>query len=186
MSLEEKIAALTVALDKNTAALLGQASKAADKAPAAASAAKPATAPKADAKKADAKKADAKKEISDDVLREKFGTYMAAPESKEDKEARKNDCRAIYDHFGVSRATEIKQENRAEALAAIELLSNGDRPAFMASDEDDGAAEDGELLLSLRGRRSPSEAPQSPRRPSRRRKRPADQRPPPDRQGIFG
>lgn len=76
-------------------------------------------------------------------IRSAFGSYLSV-EARDEREARKANVKAILDHFGVNKATELPEENRAEAIGYINAFANGETPNFMA---DDGEGEDGEDAL---------------------------------------
>lgn len=130
MSLEDKIDALTKAVEANTAALtkIGAAAK-----PAAASGGgKPAAAkPAASAKP---------KAPTIDDLRTKFGAYLSVKDADE-RETRKGHVQAINDYFGVAKVTELDAANYAEALAYLAQYEKGETPEFAGADE---GGEDGE------------------------------------------
>jgi hypothetical protein len=141
MSLEAAIEKLTAAVEANTAALkAGGGGKAS-----AASAADKAI--EAEAKRATGAKAAAKpasKKVTLDTIKERFGSYLGV-EDKAERKTRIGHVQAIVDHFGVSKASELEEENWAEALAFLKQYEDGEEPDFGGDDDgdDDG---DGALV----------------------------------------
>lgn len=141
MTLEVQLDALTKALDKNTTALEAILSKA----PAGASAGKAADAGKADAPgqtKAPGGAATGKgggktKAATEDDLRNAFGSYLSVKD-KAEREVRKGNVKAILDHFGAAKATELAKENWADAIAYVAVFEKGETPNFMNEDAGDG------------------------------------------------
>ena len=138
MSLEAAIEKLTAAVEANTAALKAGGGKvtaatAADKAI------------EAEAKRAaGAKKPAAAKKVTLDTIKERFGGYLGI-EDKAERKQRIANVQAIVDHFGVSKASELEEENWAEALAFLKQYEDGEEPDFGGDDDgdDDG---DGALV----------------------------------------
>ena len=133
MAIEEAMAALTAALNKNTAALEsfksangggkasgGTADKAADKA--------------AGTKAAGGNK---KKGPTLEDIQEKFGAYMSVTDKAERAE-RKANCKKINDHFGVERATRLDASDYAAALEMLAKFEAGEDPFEDEGGEDDG------------------------------------------------
>jgi hypothetical protein len=127
MSLEQAIKDLTAAVEANTAALAGGASKPASK-PAGKAAEKPAG-------KAASKPA-AKKGPGPDVLAETFGLYLKTGSAAERKEAKAN-VKAIIDHFEVDRITNLDPEHYEEALALLEQFKDGEDPLGDGEEEEE-------------------------------------------------
>src|SRR5688500_2456439 len=128
MSLEDRLAALTAAVEENTATLKAglkmSNSGAAPKAAAAAASPKPTAAKPAAAKS---------KVPTNEELKESFSGYLAAKGPA--KEIAKTNVRAILAHYGVEKASEIPEENRAEALTFVEQFKRGETPNFMNEGE---------------------------------------------------
>lgn len=122
MSLEAAIEKLTAAVEANTAALKGGKASAADKA-IEAEAARAAGAKGSTAKKPTTKK------VTLDTIKERFGGYLGI-EDKAERKARIANVQAIVDHFGVSKASELEEENWAEALAFLKQYEDGEEPDF--------------------------------------------------------
>jgi len=76
-----------------------------------------------------------------DEVREAFGTYMGVDDAAE-RDARKVYVKKILEKFGVGKATEITEGNRAEAIALVKQLTAGEVPAEFADEaaeeEEDG------------------------------------------------
>ena len=140
MSLEERLAENTAALKANTAALLGKA------APAASASDKMINKAAADkVAKDETKAAPAKtKKITLDSIKEAFGGYLAVEDKKVRKE-RIGHVQAIVDHFGVSKASELEEDNWVEALGYLKQYQAGETPNFSA--EDGGDEGDGDDAL---------------------------------------
>ena len=139
MALEDRMEALTKALDRNSTALEAILAAGGSKAPAADKA--------ADTKAADPKppKPEKKPKVpTDDDIRSAFGAYLSVKD-KGERETRKDNVKAIVDHFGVGKATEIAAESRAEALAYLKQFEAGEKPNFMA--EENNGGEDGDSLV---------------------------------------
>jgi hypothetical protein len=139
MSLEKAIEALTVAVAHNSSLLekmmAGAASKAVAAATMTAAQAEAVTKPAAAAAKpAAAKAAKAPKAPTEEDLRNSFGGYLSVKD-KADREERKENVGKILAHFGVAKATEIAEENRAEAIKAVQTLEAGDTPDFFEAEE---------------------------------------------------
>lgn len=136
MSLEAAIEKLTAAVEANTAALKGGKTSAADKAI-------EAEAARAAGAKAAAKPAAAKaKKVTLDTIKERFGGYLGI-EDKAERKARIANVQAIVDHFSVSKASELEEENWAEALGYLKQFEDGETPDFM----DEGGGGDGDDAL---------------------------------------
>ena len=135
MPLEESLDALTTALNRNSD-ILERGLKKAGAAPAAAAPAKPGPKPAAGRKPA------AAKVPTEDDIRTAFGGYLAVKD-KTELSARKENVRAILNHFGVSYASEIPEESRGEALGYVTQLEAGETPDFM----NEPGEESGESLL---------------------------------------
>ena len=136
MSLEAAIEKLTAAVEANTAALKAGGGKvsagtAADKA--------------IEAKRAAGnKKPAAAKKVRLDTIKERFGGYLGI-EDKAERKARIGHVQTIVDHFGVSKASELEEENWAEALAFLKQYEDGETPDFGDGDGDDDG-DDGALV----------------------------------------
>ena len=135
MSLEEALAANTAAIKELTAAMKGGKVSAADKA----IEAEAARATGAKAKPAAAKA----KKVTLDTIKERFGGYLGI-EDKAERKARIANVQAIVDHFGVAKASELEEENWAEALAFLKQYEDGEEPDF--GDAGDGGDDDGALV----------------------------------------
>lgn len=142
MSLEDKIAALTAAVEANTkvqeavlAKLNGSpAGKAAAEKPAEKAAEKPADKPAKTTKP---------KVPSVDELRAVFGAYMGTKD-KDEREVRKGIVAKIVEHYGAERATEIAEDKRAAAMADLKTIEDGGKPEWMAEEtEEEGEGDDG-------------------------------------------
>lgn len=137
MSLEAAIEKLTAAVEANTAALKAGGGKvtagtAADKAI------------EAEAKRAaGAKKPAAAKKVTLDTIKERFGGYLGI-EDKAERKVRIGHVQTIVDHFGVGKASELEEENWAEALAFLKQYEDGETPDF--GDGDDDGDDDGALV----------------------------------------
>ncbi len=134
MSLEAAIEKLTAAVEANTAALKGGKVSAADKAIEAEAARA------AGAGKTTAAKKPAAKKVTLDTIKERFGGYLGI-EDKAERKARIANVQAIVDHFGAAKASELEEENWAEALAFLKQYEDGEEPDF------GGDAGDGEEAL---------------------------------------
>lgn len=136
MSLEEALAENTAAVKALTAALKGGKVTAGS----AADAAIEKEAARAAGAKAGGKPAAAKaKKVTLDTIKERFGGYLGI-EDKAERKARIANVQAIVDHFGVSKASELEEENWAEALGYLKQFEDGETPDFM----DEGGGEDGD------------------------------------------
>lgn len=136
MSLESALAALTVAVEANTAALNGikGAAKAATEAKT------PATTGGA---KADKPKSTKAKHATEEELRTAFGGYLSVKD-KEERAERATQVGKILAHFEVAKATEIPEEKRAEAIGYVNLLVAGESLPF--GEEEDEDDEEGSLI----------------------------------------
>ncbi len=157
MPLEDLIIAHTKALDRNSAALeaiLANKPAAAPQGAAAPGAGKSADAGKANAPgqtkapgtAATGKGAGKTKAASEDDLRNAFGAYLSVKD-KDEREARKANVKAILDHFGASKATELPKENWADAIAYIKQFEAGETPNFMNEDGGEGGGDEGDSLI---------------------------------------
>lgn len=126
MSLEDTMAELTAAIKEQTAFLKSM--KGGGGSPTEASVA---------AKAAAGKKSSGK--ITLDTIKEKFGTYLGVEDKAERKERIAN-VTAIVDHFGVKKASELEEENWAEALGYLKQFEAGETPDFMDEGGGDGEA----------------------------------------------
>lgn len=129
MSLEDKIEALTAAVEANTAALLG------GEAPAEKAPAKKAPA-KAPAKKAPAKKPAAKKGPTADDIAKQFGEYLKTGDEDE-REAAKANVKAIISHMETDRITNLDPEQYQDALDYLDAFKNGDDPFGDGEEEEE-------------------------------------------------
>jgi hypothetical protein len=120
MSLEDRIAELTAAVEANTAALLGG----------------DAPAKKAPAKKAPAKKTTTKKGPGVDEVAEKFGAYMNTGSAAAKKKA-KQVVKAITEHFEVERITKMDPDQFQEALDMLAQYEDDEDPLGVFDDEDE-------------------------------------------------
>ena len=134
MSLEEALVANTAAMKELTAALKGGKVSAGS----AADAAIEKEAARAAGAKAGTKPAGkpAAKKVTLDTIKERFGGYLGI-EDKAERKARIANVQAIVDHFGVSKASELEEENWAEALAFLKQYEDGEEPDF-GGDAGDG------------------------------------------------
>lgn len=114
MSLEDQIAKLTAAVEANTKALGGAATKPA--------AGKPAGKPAAGAKKPAAKKAT----TADDIA-EAFGSYLKTGD-KDERDAARANVKAIISAMDVARITELEADRFDEALGYLKQFENGEDP----------------------------------------------------------
>ncbi len=105
----------------------------------------------AETKKAEAKaeaekpkpKQDASKVASVENVRKAFGDYLGVAD-KAERAARGVNVKAILNEVGGTRATEVPEENRAQAIAWITDFAEGRTPNFMA--DNDGGGEAGSLI----------------------------------------
>lgn len=132
MSLEAAIDKLTAAVEANTAALTGGKVSSADKA-IAAEAARAAGAKTTTTKKPTTKK------VTLDTIKERFGGYLGV-EDKAERKQRIANVTAIVEHFGVAKASELEEENWAEALAFLKTYEDGEEPDFGGDDGGDDEA----------------------------------------------
>jgi hypothetical protein len=136
MSLETELAANTAALTAQTAAINAQTdflkSMAAKGGAATTGAAAAATGTKAATPKPSTPKA---KTIED--IRTAASAFLGVTDPDE-RTANKAKMKAMLDHFGVDRATNIPVENFAEALGYIEQFTKGETPDFMNEAEAGG------------------------------------------------
>lgn len=137
MSLEAAIEKLTAAVEANTAALKAGGGKAT-----AATAADKAI--EAEAKRATSTRKPAAKKVTLDTIKERFGGYLGIEDKAERKE-RIGHVQTIVDHFGVAKASELEEENWAEALAFLKQYEDGETPDFGDGGDDDGD-DDGALV----------------------------------------
>ncbi len=148
MALEDKMDALTKALDRNSSALEAILAKGPPKADAGTGAAAGATAGAAgttSTKAAGKGSTKAPKAPTEEDLRNAFGGYLSVKD-KAERETRKANVTAIIEHFGVSKATEIPQENWAEAIGYVKTFEKGETPNFM-NEEGAGDEGNGESLI---------------------------------------
>lgn len=132
MSLEQKIEALTAAVEANTAMLQGIA-----KAGAAAGTKPAATGTKpAGTKPATTKKTGPTQE----EVAERFGAYLKVSDKDERKERIAN-MGKINAHFGVAKITDAEPAQWKEALELLDKLEAGEDPF-----EDEGEGDDGSLI----------------------------------------
>ena len=139
---------LTAALEANTAiqekvlaALKGGAATGGTKASSAAKEDKPA----ADKPKASGGKAGGKKKTTVDDIAAAFGGYLGIKD-KDEREVRKANVKAIVDHFGVAKATELDPDNFDEALRYLQQYIDGETPDFDGGDGDEGGDDDEALI----------------------------------------
>lgn len=142
MSLEAAIDKLTAAMTRNSDILEAGLKRSQG---ATATAPKPGTAAAGKAAATAARKS-APKAPSEEDIRTSFGTYLATKD-KAVKEERKEHVRAILGHFGVNTASEIAEENRAEAIAAVDTLMKGELPDFMQGGDEAGEEDDNSGLI---------------------------------------
>lgn len=133
MALEDDVRALTEQIKRNNNILEAGLKRSGIAAPAAAVAA-PA--------KANARPGRRAAPPTEDKVREVVGAYLAVKDATE-KAVRKENVKAMLSHFGVSLASEIPEENRAEALKYIEQFEAGETPNFMA---ESGEVEEDDVL----------------------------------------
>lgn len=133
MAIEEAMAALTAALNKNTAALESFKKGVGGSASSGSTEAKTET--KAAGNKAAGSKA--KKGPTLEDIQEKFGAYMSVTDKAERSE-RKANCKKINDHFGVERATLLDPSDYAAALDMLAKFEAGEDPFEDEGGEDDG------------------------------------------------
>lgn len=134
MAIEEAMAALTAALNKNTAALESFKSANGGKASGGAAAADKTADKAAGTKAAGGNK---KKGPTLEDIQEKFGAYMSVTDKAERAE-RKANCKKINDHFGVERATLLDPSDYAAALEMLAKFEAGEDPFEDEGGEDDG------------------------------------------------
>lgn len=134
MSIDAKIDELIAALNANTAALKGGKVSTADKAI-------EAEAARAAGAKTTAAKKPTTKKVTLDTIKERFGGYLGI-EDKAERKARIANVQAIVDHFGVAKASELEEENWAEALAFLKQYEEGEEPDF-----GDGSGDGDEALV---------------------------------------
>ena len=139
MSLEEAIRENTEAVKALTAAMKGGAKASAADAAIEKEAARATGAKASGGKPAPSSK---KKAVTLDTIKERFGGYLGV-EDKAERKARIANVQAIVDHFGVSKASELEEENWAEALAFLAQYEAGEEPDFGG---DEGGDDDGALV----------------------------------------
>lgn len=146
MSLEDRIEKLTAALERNSD-ILERGIKKSGAAPAPTADTAPAAAPKAAAAGRKPAAVKAPKGPTEEDIRANFGTYLAVKD-KAEKDARKDNVRAILNHFGVGTASEIPEDNRADAIAYLKQFVAGETPDFMneGGEGDEGGEEEESLL----------------------------------------
>lgn len=123
MSIEEKLAALTAAIEANTEALLASSedgtTKSAAKAPAKAAAKPAAKAPaKAAAKKPAAKKTT--KKVTVDDVKAGFGAILSLTEDEEEEAGLVEMLGPLLEHLGVTRISLIDEDQIPEAMNFLE------------------------------------------------------------------
>lgn len=138
MSLEDDIQALTVQLKRNNDILEAGFKRAGAVTTAASAGRAPAPAPARAPAPAAARRPAAPTE---DKIRVEVGAYLSVKDPSE-KAARKENVKAMLRHFGVSLASEIPEESRAEALGYIEQFAAGETPNFM----NEGGVEEDDVL----------------------------------------
>jgi hypothetical protein len=127
---------LTAALEANTAAIEKMIEMSGGKT----TASKPAGG-KATGSKPTGKPAGKKKTTVDDIA-EAFGAYLGVKDADERKE-RKANVKAIIDHYGVAKATEIDESDFDEALVFLQNYVDGEEPDF----GEGGGGEDEDALV---------------------------------------
>lgn len=139
MSLEEALTANTAAIVALTK-LMGSAKIT----PAGAAAEKliEETAGKAAAGKAATGKAVAgkTKALTIDTIKAKFGEFLGV-EDKALRTTRKDEVRAMLEHFGVAKASDLESENWSDALKYLKQCEDGEQPDFMDEGAGDGDSE---------------------------------------------
>lgn len=147
MSIESKIDELIAALNANTAALQA-AGTSAVAAPASAESASAESATQTSGKgkgskstektaaEAKADKKPAEDVPSEDKVKQVFGDFMRV-DDVEDREKRKTFVKNVLKQFSVAKATELKAEDRAAAIAVIEGEAKKLADAAAAADDDD-------------------------------------------------
>ena len=134
MAIEEAMAALTAALNKNTAAL--ESFKKGNGGSASSGATETKAADKPAGNKAAGGKTKPKGPTLEDI-QEKFGAYMSVTD-KAERAGRKANCKKINDHFGVERATLLDPSDFAAALEMLAKFEAGEDPFEDEDGEDDG------------------------------------------------
>jgi hypothetical protein len=152
----EAVNANTEALKANTAALLAGAAPAKATTPAKTED-KPKTAKEKTAEAAaqmmaeDAAKKNAdkpkgtttKKAATLEDVTKAFSDYLSAADDDEDELAtRRENVKAINNHFGVSKLRELDPANFAEALKHLKAFVDGGKPEFMSEDGGEGDEDD--------------------------------------------
>lgn len=157
MSLEAAIEKLTASLDRNSAATekstdlmesAMNAAKAAAKggtkvgtALATPDTSEPATTP-ATAPKKTAGRPTKPKAVTQDDLRTAAGNYLrSGPGGAKKEPERKENLRAMAQHFGVEQVTKSDPSNWTEAMGYLKQLQDGETPSFM---NEEAAEEEGE------------------------------------------
>lgn len=128
MSIEQALAELTAAVKENTEALkevIAGRSKVLEAAGAVTERA--ASTKKTSKAKAASKEADAPDE---EAVRKAFGSFLKV-DDEDEREARKAHVVSILGKFGAKKATDLKEKDRAEAIAALDDFS------YEPADEED-------------------------------------------------
>lgn len=86
------------------------------------------------------------KVLSSDDVRTAAGTFLQAVDDKDERAKRKEFVKAVVAHFGASLVTEIKEADRAQAVAWFEAKGRGEDVSF-GGDEDEQQVEDEDDLL---------------------------------------
>jgi hypothetical protein len=136
MSLEAKIEALTAAITKQTT-LLESLKGGVAAAPA-----------KAEGKPAADKAAGDKKpnKITIETIKTKFGAYLSTDDKKE-RATRSANVKAMSEHFGVDRISEIGEDKYAEALKYLKEFEADGKASFQNEDDDGDGDDDGDDAL---------------------------------------
>lgn len=134
---------LIASLDANTAALNKMIEMSGGKAAGASSAKASSESKPASGAKASTGKAGGKKKTTVDDIAEAFGAYLGIKD-KAEREVRKANVKAIVDHFGVAKATEIDADDFDQALAFLQQYIDGEEPDF---GDGDGGDEGDEALV---------------------------------------
>ena len=140
MSLEDALAKLTAAVEKNSGLL--EKMMAGAKAPAAAPAAaagKPATAAGKPAAAAAPKKAEPAKAPSVTVISTRFGNYMKNEATRDEA---MGDVRSLVAHYGAPKLTEIDAKHFPKLIEYLDAWEAGQEVEFEALEED--GSDDGE------------------------------------------
>lgn len=144
MGIESTIAALTVALDKHTAALENFVKASGGKGAASASASKPAES--ASTKPSGTKPSGTKpKKITQEMVQTKFGDFLKVGD-KDERAARLATVKKINAHFGVPKMTEADPSIWPDAFAVLDrVIADEDIDDILAElDGGEGEEDDGE------------------------------------------